>query len=210
MQSNRKFYRFALLTGAVALAALVFSGCAGSGKKAGPVTVTETPGEMLTAPRWVTGGCETFWTDGAEDSKGAGRLCAVGVAAGMPTVTSLRTSAERRAHDEIARVLKPKIDAIIEKYAGSGNGHKDFGNPPDMERVRNLVEMITERAVLESETNSIWVAKGNLMHVLVSLDAAGFSRTVNNMTELSPEMRDELLKHAEKEFKALEKAEEKS
>lgn len=222
MKFTRKFHQFAALVSVAAIAALATSGCAGSAPKTGTAAKTgsapkttsakksamtpvapESGGEMLSQPRWLSEGCEAFWNDKAED-----RLCAVGSAAGTYNMATLRTTAERRARNRIAQVLEPEVKALVEHYANSHQGHEDFGNPPDLERARNLSKMLTEHAVLESQITSIWVPANNRMQVLVSLDVTGFQRTVRDMPQLSEKLREELLKRAEKGFKLIEQLEE--
>lgn len=206
MQFIHKFYQIFVLLSVAALAA---SGCAGAPQKtSSAVAKPEKPAvaaETLSEPRWVSEGCEAFWSDGAKD-----RLCAVGVAAGPNGLSSLRNSAERRARNDIARELGPEIEAMVEHYANSRHGHQEFGNPPDLERVRNLGKLITETSLRASATTSIWVPAKNRMHVLISIDAESLRRTVSNMPQLSEKLREELHKSAEKGFKTIKQAEEKS
>lgn len=215
MKFTRKLYQFTVLWIIAAFVVLAAFGSetiaqqSSSTKKKGTTPKTsESSSEKLSEPRWLSEGCEAFWNDKSEDPEGAGRLCAVGSSAGTYNTTTLRTSAEQRARERIAEVLGPEVKAIMEHYANSGNGHEDFGKPPDMEKVRNLSAMITQRSVLESQIISIWVPANNRMQVLVALDVEGFRNTVRSITQLSEKLREELLKRAEKGFKLIKHLEE--
>lgn len=211
MKFTRKLYQFTALLIIVAFVVLAASGFeaiaqqSSSGKKK---EASESSGAMHNEPTWLTEGCEAFWNDKSEDPKGAGRLCAVGSSAGTYNTTTLRTSAERRARSKIAEALGPEVKAVIEHYANSGHGHEDFGNPPDMEKVRNLSEMLTQQSVLESRIVSIWVPANNRMQVLVALDVSGFNNAVRDIPQLSENLRKELQKRAEKGFKLIKQLEE--
>lgn len=164
---------------------------------------------MTSEPRWLSEGCETFWSNDAKDTKGSTRLCAVAAAMGPGGISGLRSTAARRARNDIARVLEPEVEAIIEQYASKGQGRKEFGNPPDMERVRNLAALITETALRESSISGIWVPTSNRVHVLISIDAMDFLRTVENKLQLSDKLRAELNKSAEKGFRKISQKGEK-
>ncbi len=184
----------------LAVLALVIAGYTGISQQADNTTkaAQENSGEILDEPSWVSGGCDTFWNDNDDN-----RLCSVGIASGTYNMTSLRLSAQQRAQSYIAGVLEPEVKAIIEHYANSKSGHKDFGNPPDLERARNLAKMLTQQSVLESRIVSVWVPANNRMHVLVSLDITGFHRAVRDNPQLSENLRKELRKRAEKGFKLI-------
>ena len=218
MKFTGKFYQFVALAAFATFAALAAFGCTGTSqqmiaaKKAGEApavpptqekSAKSSDSEMQTEPRWLSESCEAFWNDKSEE-----RLCAVGSSAGTYNTTTLRTSAERRARSKISEVLGPEVKAIIEHYANSRHGHDDFGNPPDMERVRNLSEMLTQHSVLESQIISVWVPANNRMQVLVALDVEDFHRTVREMPQLSEKLREELHKRAEKGFKLIKHLEE--
>ncbi|MCP4126450.1 MAG: hypothetical protein GY753_05230, partial [Gammaproteobacteria bacterium] len=149
----------------LAVLALVFAGYTGLSQQADNATKADQKngGKILDEPPWVSGGCDAFWS-----GKDENRLCSVGISAGSYNMASLRLSAHQRARSYISAVLEPEVKAIIEHYANSSNGHKDFGNPPDLERVRNLAKMLTQKSVLESQIVSVWVPANNRIHVLVS------------------------------------------
>ncbi len=203
MQFIGKFHRFAVL---LSIAALALAGCASTSQKID--AAADTPAakvETLDEPLWISEGCEAFGQDDDKD-----RLCAVGVAAGPDGLSSLRNSAERRARSHIARELGPEIEAIVEHFANSHHGHEEFGDPPDLERVRNLGKLITETSLRECATTSIWAPTNNRVHVLILIDVEGLRRTVSNMPQISEKLRQELHKRAEKGFKQLKQMEENS
>ncbi len=143
-------------------------------------------------PAWVDGDCTSFWGDKLKE-----RICDVGSYSNTNDIAVLRAGAIEAAKKKVAREMKARVQAVVEHYGKSHHGHKDFGKPPDLNRMKNTSQKITDDAMQLSEINAFWITPQNEVYTLVSMTTAGFDDAVGRMEFLSEELRKELHKRME-------------
>lgn len=143
-------------------------------------------------PAWVGGDCASFWGGKLKD-----RVCDVGSYSGTTDIAELRARAIEAAKKKVAQELEARVQAVVEHYGKSHHGHKDFGKPPNLNRMKKTSRKITDDAMQLSEINAFWITPKDEVYTLVSLTAAGFDDAVGRMEFLSEELRKEMHKRVE-------------
>jgi len=161
------------------------------------------PATVSTEPAWVSQGCQSFWP--AENSDPV--ICGIGMARGSKNTELLQTTAISRGRAEIAQTLGAGVRAMLNDYASSAAGEREFGDPSEYESyLETLSERITQRSVAGARTEDGWSSRDQTRYALVSLDSNAFVDALNGMDQLSVSMRTALTEAAEIWFSRMGRA----
>ncbi len=148
--------------------------------------------ELETSPEWVKEDCR--------EKMSRPGLCAVGVVAGIWNPALARETAEMRGQVGISRQLESVLDEM----------GKDF---QDSVAVDESTQGLQHRYTTKEHRSSIrlvgarvtkWHAsKSGTLYALVVLEKDGISASLSRVTEITPAMREEVMKRSERAFEEL-------
>lgn len=182
---------------------VILTGCA-STKSTQKIT-TSTPIQDLDAPDWVIKGSGAF---GGEPS---GRVFyGVASAYGMKNLSLLRTSADNRARNEVAKVFQVYLASLCKDYMASTMAG-DVNVTSEEQHVECAGKTIVSMTLSGVEVVDHWQnsATGELF-ALARLDLNAFKDNLDKVRELDKKVKEHIKKNAEKLHKELEKEEAKS
>jgi hypothetical protein len=178
------------------LASLLGAACGGNGTAPPPISAT---GPLAGAPGWVMEDCSVHWPD--DDT---GRLCGVGSVAGTRNISLARTTAIGRARSEIGRTLQARVRSMLEDYSASDDA-QDFGDDP-AQYIQDVSKQITQLTLSGSSLEDTWVGPDGTLYTLVALDVEGFRNALDQMTTLSPPIREAVKSRADSAFREADEA----
>jgi hypothetical protein len=185
---------------AMAVAAMVGSGCAGTRPKP-PATVVRE--ELAGAPCWVTRGGGCYFKE-AERAK---YICGVGSVGGTRNVGLAREAAMGRARTEIARSLAVRVTSMLKDYQATTTGGVEFGtSAADEQYITDVSKQITDMTLSGTEIVDSWTSDSGTYYALCRLNVDGFKDTVRRMTALSESVRQAVVDRADKAFEELDRA----
>lgn len=174
----------------------VLAGCAGAPK--GP-----TPIQDLKAPEWVIKGSGAF---GGEKGK---VFYGVSSATGIRNSSLLRTTADNRARNEVAKIFEVYTASLMKDYAASTTAG-DFSKTSEEQHVEQAIKTVTATTLNGVEIVDHWQNPETMeLYSMARLDLESFKNNMDKMKELSAQVRDYVRKNAEKVHDQLEKEEEK-
>lgn len=180
------------------LAALLGAACGGNGTAPPPISAM---GPLAGAPDWVMEDCSAHWPD--DDS---GRICGVGSVVGTRNISLARTTAIGRARSEIGRTLQTKVRSMLEDYSNSDDA-QDFGAGDDRARyIQDVSKQITQLTLSGSSLEDTWVGPDGTLYTLVALDVDGFRNALDQLTSLSPPIREAVKARADSAFREADEA----
>lgn len=184
---------FALLWGLV----LIY-GCAGTQE-----TVSTTPIQELKAPDWVLKGSGAF---GGEKGK---VFYGVGSASGIRNNSLLRTTADNRARNEVAKVFETYTASLMKDYQASTSAG-DVKVTSEEQHVEGAIKTVTSATLHGVEIVDHWQHPSTgEMFSLARLDLEAFKSNFDKMNELNAKVKDYIRKNAERMHEQLEKEESK-
>lgn len=183
----------------VSIASFVLGGCATATRE---VTRT-TPIQEIGAPEWVIKGSGAFGGDRGKIFYG------VASAAGIQNPSLLRSAADNRARNEVAKVFDFYTASLMKDYAASTMAG-DVKSTAEEQHVEQAIKTVTARTLSGVEVVDHWQhpATGELFS-LARLDLQAFKDNLERMKELDAKVRDYIKENAERLHKQLEKEEEK-
>jgi hypothetical protein len=197
---NARFVRACALF-AMAVAALVGSGCAGTRPKP-PATVVHE--ELEGAPCWVAKGGGCYFKNEAERAK---YICGVGSVGGTRNVGLAREAAMGRARTEIARSLSVRVTSMLKDYQSTTTGGEEFGtSAADEQHITDVSKQVTDMTLSGTEIVDSWVSGSGTYYALCRLNVDGFKDAVRRMTQLSESVRQAVVERADKAFEELDRA----
>lgn len=165
--------------------AVLLGGCGGK-------DVVKT-GYMKGAPTWVVQG------SGAFDDAGTGKVFyGVGSAAGIRSHTLLRSTAENRARNELAKIFETYTSSLMKDYMASTTAGEP-GVSNEEQHVEQAIKTVTSATLSGGEVVDHWVLKetGEL-YALVRLDLDSFKNAMDRAGELNNRARDYIRSNAER------------
>ena len=196
---NARFPRTCALF-AVAVSAMVGSGCAGTRPKS-PATVVHE--ELASAPCWVTKGGRCYF----KEADRAKYICGVGSVGGTRNVGLAREAAMGRARTEISRTLAVRVTSMLKDYQATTTGGAEFGtSAADEQHIADVSKQITDLTLSGTEIVDSWVSGSGTYYALCRVDVEGFKDTVRRMTALSESVRQAVVERADKAFEELDRA----
>ncbi|MBI5665968.1 MAG: LPP20 family lipoprotein [Nitrospirae bacterium] len=184
---------FILLTGLV-----LITGCASSKK------VTETtPIQDLKAPEWVMKGSGAF---GGEKGK---VFYGVASASRMQNLSLMRTAADNRARNEVAKVFQFYTASLMKDYAASTVAG-DPNATSEEQHVEQAIKTVTSMTLSGVEVVDHWQNPATQeLFALARLDLDSFKDNFDKMQTLDKKVKDYIRENADRMHEELEKEEAK-
>lgn len=161
------------------------SGCAGS-------KGDFTPVQKLKAPEWVIKGSGAFKSDGGKMFYGVGSASSIG----NPTL--LRTAADDRARNELAKIFETYSASLLKDYMTSTVG-TDRTAMADEQNVELAIKTVTAMTLTGSEIIDHWQNPdtGELFS-LARVDIENFKQSLGKMKEMNEQLREHIRRSADK------------
>ncbi len=177
---------------------VLITGCASAPK----VTAT-TPIQELNAPEWVLKGSGAF---GGEKGK---VFYGVASAYGIKNFSLLRSTADNRARNEVAKVFQFYTASLMKDYAASTMA----GDPnvtSEEQHVEQAIKTVTTMTLSGVEVVDHWQhpASGELF-ALARLDLEAFKDNFDKVQDLDQKVKDYIKDNANRMHEELQKEEEK-
>jgi len=176
----------------------LLSGCAGPQK----ITKT-TPVQDIDAPEWVKKGSGAFSGERGKVFYG------VNSAYGIKNPSLLRSAADDRARNEVAKIFQFYTASLMKDYMASTMAN-DPNVTSDEQHVEQAIKTVTSMTISGVEIVDHWQnpATGELFS-LARLDLEAFKDNLNKAHELNIKVKEYIKKNAENLHEELEKEEEK-
>jgi hypothetical protein len=180
-----------------AMVPLVLAGCGGK-----EITKT-TPIQDLAAPEWVVKGSGAYRH--GEDNIFYG----VGSAYGIRNFSLLRTAADNRARNELAKVFEVYTSSLMKDYAASTMAG-DPNQVAEEQHVEEAVKTVTSATLSGVEIVERWQhpATGEL-YSLAKLDLEEFENSLEKVRELNKRAKEYIRENAERLHEELRQEEER-
>jgi hypothetical protein len=177
---------------AISMCFMLVYGC--GGKK-----LETTPIQKLKAPEWVVKGSGAFTTD--RDKV----FHAVGSAFGINNPALLRTMAENRARNEIAKVFQFYTASLMKDYMASTTaGVPDVSS--EEHHIEQAIKTVTAMTLSGVIVVDYWQnPQTGEFFSLAELDLKTFGGNVGKLKELDPKIRDYIRENAERLHEELER-----
>ncbi len=171
---------------------------------------------LLAAGLLFVVGCATTHTKGPEWTlKGSGVFdedtgkvfYGVGVASGIKNYALLRSTADNRAREEIAKTLEIYVAALAKDYMASTTAG-DMAASMEEQHVEQALKTFTKTTLHGAVIVDRWPnPKDGTFYSLCKMDLLAFKEALNNYNELDSRVRDFVRKNAERLHGELEKME---
>lgn len=175
---------------------LILTGCAATRK--GP-----TPIQELKAPEWVIKGSGAFGNEKGKVFYG------VSSATGIKNSSLLRTTADDRARNELAKIFEVYTASLMKDYAASTTAG-DFSATSEEQHVEQAIKTVTSATLNGVEIVDHWQNPDTMeFFSMARLDLESFKNNIDKMKELNDKVKEYVRKNAEKLHEQLGKEEEK-
>lgn len=173
---------------------LFLSGCSGMDN------VTK---EQDSSPAWIMKGSGAF---GGEKGK---VFYGVGSATNIKNVSLLRSSADNRARNEVAKIFQIYTSSLMKDYSASTSaGEANISS--EEQHVEQAIKTVTAMTLSGVEIVDHWQdAKTGEFYALARLDLDAFKDSMEKAKELNAKVRDYVRQNAERLHQQLEKEEAK-
>lgn len=183
----------------VFVAALTMIACGSSNKKEN-TPKNAMAAEFEGAPKWVMMG-------GSGSSQ---EICAVGSVGGTRNPSLAKNAAVGKGRDELSRMLNVKVQSMLKSYMSTTTGGEEFGTAAnDEQHIVDVSKQITDQTLSGTEQKDAWISNSGTFWALVCMDVNKFSGAIQNMGQLSENIRKAVVERAEKAFDELSKEIEK-
>lgn len=175
----------------ISIVMIMFVGCGGSGPK------VEKPTENR--PDWVDQGSGAFPDDNNVAFYGVG----LAELKTHPTLSSRRTAADLNARAELARSFKTKIDELLKAY-------ERIVSDGELTNIESFHQQATSAFTNMTLTGAFIVNRyfdpsEKAQYSLARMSLTDFKSQIEQMEELSEEVEQTILNHAEKAFEEISK-----
>jgi hypothetical protein len=170
----------------------LFAGCGGI-----------TPIQKVKAPDWVIKGSGAF-----EKERGKA-FYGIGSASGIKSFSLLRSAADNRARNEIAKIFETYSSSLMKDYMASTTaGEKDVSS--EEQHVEQVIKTVTKSTLTGVEIINHWQNPDTgELYSLARLDLVTFKENLEKAKELDSKVRDYIRDNASRLHEELEKEEEK-
>ena len=180
---------------------LMASGCVGSGQVANP-TILSTPLQKLDAPDWVKKGSGAF-----EKNKGK-VFYGVASATNIGNSSLLRTAADNRARNEIAKGIQVYSASLMKDYMASTSAGQESS---DEQHVQQAIKTVTMQTLSGVEIIDHWQNPDTgELYSLAKLDLYIVKDAAEKSKELNDQIKEYVRKNADALHDQLEREESKS
>lgn len=195
--------RFISLAVTVFMLSMGFYGCGSKEVKPAPSpTPSAMPGSG--APAWVTKGSGAFGADKGKVFYG------VGSASGIRNLSLLRSTADNRARNELAKVFEVYTASLMKDYMASTSA----GDPKassEEQHIEQAIKTVTSATLNGVEMVDHWQDPNTQeFFSLAKLDMAAFKDMLDKSKELNDKTKEYVRKNADRLHDQLEKEEEKA
>ncbi len=197
---TQKFRWFNFWIATCGIAIFILSGCGGKQvKKVEP----QVPIQELKAPEWVKKGSGAFGKEKGQFFYG------VGSATGIKNNSLLRTTAENRARNEVAKVFQTYTASLMKDYMASTTAG-EMNVTSEEQHVEQAIKTVTSMTLSGVEIIDYWqnTSTGEF-YALARLDLVAFKENLEGSKELNTKVRDYIRENAGKLHEQLEREEEK-
>ncbi|MEW6379706.1 MAG: LPP20 family lipoprotein [bacterium] len=192
---------------------VVFSGCAGkkveTGEPVAKPAETTIGFKKVESPPWVTKGSGAFQDGGKKVFYG------VGSASGIKNYSLLRSTADNRARNEVAKTFETYVASLMKDYAASTTAG-DFSETSEEQHVEQAIKTVSSMTLSGVQIIDHWESPENqgLIFSLAMLDLNEFEQNLDKAKELNSKVKDYVRENAGKLHdelsKEVEKREEKA
>ncbi|MBO4698907.1 LPP20 family lipoprotein [bacterium] len=183
----------------VFVAALIMVACGSSNKKEN-TPKNAMAAEFEGAPKWVMIG-------GSGSSQ---EICTVGSTGGTRNPSLAKNAAVGKGRDELSRMLNVKVQSMLKSYMSTTTGGEEYGTAAnDEQHIVDVSKQITDQTLSGTEQKDAWISNSGTFYALVCMDVNKFSGAIQNMGQLSENIRKAVVERAEKAFDELAKEIEK-
>jgi len=188
-----------------ASAALALAACSSAPEQA-PAEKTAMNAHVVNAlegaPEWVTSDCSIYLSKIGRGEK----LCAAGAMGGSRNIALMKQNSAQRARIELANMLQSKVKAMVRDYQRSVTGGENFGTAADDEQfAESTSKSIVDVTLSGTQVIATWASQTGELWSLVVLDTESFKDSLSKMTQLNSQVRDYVVKNAERAFDKLDK-----
>lgn len=193
---KKAWYLFVILS-------FISIGCASTGGSGGPQTAKFTPIQKLGAPDWVLKGSGAFGGDKGKAFYGAGS------ASNSSNVSLMRSSADNRARNEIAKTMQIYTASLMKDYQATTSADANLG-VADEQHIEQAIKTVTTMTLSGAEIVDHWQnPETGEFYSLARLDLNSVKDTFDKAKELNAKVKEYVRQNADKLHDQLEKEEEK-
>jgi hypothetical protein len=161
------------------------------------------PIQKWKAPDWVIKGSGAF-----EKERGKA-FYGVSSASGIENFSLLRTTADNRARNEIAKIFEVYNSSLMKDYAASTTAGEK-GVTAEEQHVEQVVKTVTKSTLTGIEIINHWQHPDTgELYSLARLDLESFKENAAKATELDSKLKEYIRENADRLYKELEKEEKK-
>lgn len=188
---------------ALAMAFAVVGGCSSNKPMADGAT---KPIQAVNSPEWVLKGSGAFKGDQGKAFYG------VGSAMGMSNTSLMRTTADNRARNDMAKIFSTYSASLSKDYQLSQTATVGGKGPSeDVQRVENAIKTVTTATVSGCEIVDHWQnPETGEIFSLARLDLKTFSDSLEAAKELNAKAKEYLKSNSDRAFDDLAKEEKKA
>jgi len=189
--------RFFILAAMAMAGLLLVAGCGGKAAKA------NAPLQEWGAPDWVIKGSGAFEKERGKVFYG------IGSAAGIRNVAMLRSAADNRARNELAKVFEFYTSSLVKDYSASTTAGEP-GVSSEEQNVEQAIKTVTARTLSGVEIVERWQHPATMeLYSLARLDLKTFADAMVKAEELNDRVKEYIRQNSERLHRELEKEEEK-
>ncbi|MGC6494567.1 MAG: LPP20 family lipoprotein [Myxococcota bacterium] len=179
----------------------LFPGCAKKAADSSNALGQQNQSALKGAPDWVMTTCKSW--EGYK--KKANPICAAGAVDGVSNIAMARDAAANRARVDISRQIETRVASMIKDYQSTAAAGVPLTDAmSDEQYITNVSKSISQASVSGAEIKEMWASDTGTIWVLVGVEFEKFADVVNQMNEMSQEMREHLRANAEREMADLD------
>lgn len=179
----------------LAVGATLIAGCA---------KAKVTPIQKMDAPDWVKKGSGAFTREKGKVFYG------VGSASNIKNMSLLRSTADNRARNELAKVFETYSSSLMKDYMASTAAGSEQISSSEEQHVEQAIKTVTATTLTGVEIVDYWQDPGSgEFFSLARLDVEAFKENLSKMEELSGKAKEYIKQNADRLHEELEKEEAK-
>jgi hypothetical protein len=133
------------------------------------------------------------------------QLCGLGQMEGTNNLSLCRTAAKERARTALARDFETSVRALFKSYQAN-IGDLSQGAAEDEQKVIDAAIQLTKTKLRGTRLVDQWISGDGRCFALIALDSKAFISNLQQMDQLSAEVRERIEKHADETWDELVEA----
>ncbi len=194
MSYEKSMEKIGWLVVAVLMLSLGAWGCAG--KEKAQKDDGSLAGELAGAPAWVKKGCSSYW-----DNKEERKICGVGSVNNTDSMSMAQSTAKSRARTAVARTLQTEVESMLKDYQANTAQGDEF---QDEQKIVDVSKQVTDMSLSGTRQIDSWMSDSGTYYVMMAMNLEDFQSTLNEMNELSEQVRKAVSERAEKNWRELD------